>query len=238
MTLTVALVNQSPLDDAVLSPMAAALATQANRDLARWWPQAANVSVVYVPQGQTAPPGIWWLVALDHSDQAGALGYHDETDDGQPLGKAFIGTDIAYGSSWSSTLSHELCEMLIDPTCSMMIDTLRGTAMQEVCDPCEADQYGYDVGGMLMSDFVTPRYYTDRTAVPGAAYDYGGHITAPMQVLEDGYLSIIDPASGQWSQVDGRRVPLRHQTMPVGSRRERRRRRLERHPWHRSKTRP
>jgi hypothetical protein len=30
---------------------------------------------------QTPGPGAWWLVFLDNSDQAGALAYHDHSDD-------------------------------------------------------------------------------------------------------------------------------------------------------------
>jgi hypothetical protein len=36
-----------------------------------------------------APDG-WWLVFLDNSDQAGALAYHDLTNEGLPLSKVFV----------------------------------------------------------------------------------------------------------------------------------------------------
>src|SRR5437762_2657211 len=38
------------------------------------------------------------LVVLDTSDEANALGYHDFTPEGLPLGKAFAKTDQMYGA--------------------------------------------------------------------------------------------------------------------------------------------
>jgi hypothetical protein len=35
-------------------------------------------------------PDSWWLVFLDNSDQAGALAYHDLTNEGLPLSKVFV----------------------------------------------------------------------------------------------------------------------------------------------------
>jgi hypothetical protein len=42
-----------------------------------------------VAEGSQPASGSWWLVMLDDSDQAGALGYHDLTSDGLPLGNIF-----------------------------------------------------------------------------------------------------------------------------------------------------
>jgi len=50
-------------------------------------------------------------VILDDSDQAGALGYHDLTSDGLPIGKVFAASDLKAGTSWTVTASHELLEM-------------------------------------------------------------------------------------------------------------------------------
>ncbi len=90
-----------------------ALQTQVRRDFAPAWGVDADLS--FVPQGSKPVPGSWWLVILDNSDQAGALGYHDLTEEGLPLGKVFAGTDKHYGNEWTVTASHELLEMLGDP---------------------------------------------------------------------------------------------------------------------------
>jgi hypothetical protein len=59
--------------------------------------------------------GEWLLSFFDTSDEAGALGYHDLSPAGTPLGKVFAKTDLMYGSLVSVTASHELLEMLADP---------------------------------------------------------------------------------------------------------------------------
>ena len=52
---------------------------------------------------------------MDDSDQAGALGYHDLTSAGLPMGKVFARTDLQNNLSWTVTVSHELLEILGDP---------------------------------------------------------------------------------------------------------------------------
>ena len=55
------------------------------------------------------------IIITDNPDQAGALGYHELTSAGAPLGKVFAKLDLDSGTSWTVTLSHELLEMLADP---------------------------------------------------------------------------------------------------------------------------
>lgn len=54
-----------------------ALQTQVSRDFAPAW--GIDADLVFVPKGKKPPAKYWWLVMLDNSDQAGALGYHDLT---------------------------------------------------------------------------------------------------------------------------------------------------------------
>ena len=89
-----AVINSSTVltDDDVLGAVAA-LQTQVHRDFAPAW--GIDAEVVGVAKGKKPPVGSWWLAVLDDSDQAGALGYHDVTNEGLPLGKVFAGTDLA-----------------------------------------------------------------------------------------------------------------------------------------------
>src|SRR2546425_857524 len=73
------------------------------------------VTVTYYPKGAVAPVDSWWIAVVDNADVANALGYHDLTSAGLPLGKVFVGTALTYGEKPSVTLSHELLEMLGDP---------------------------------------------------------------------------------------------------------------------------
>src|SRR5258708_28900153 len=69
----------------------------------------------------------------------------------------------------------------------------------EVCDPCEASDFAYTINGIQVSDFFTPNFF-DPIASTGVRYSYTGALTAPRQVLKDGYLSWFVPALNQWGQ--------------------------------------
>src|SRR3989454_11276915 len=110
----ISVINRSTvLSDSEVQAVVPALQTQVHRDFAPAW--GIDADLTFVPQEGTPSPGSWWLVVLDNSDQAGALGYHDVTDEGMPLGKVFAKTDMIYGLQWTVTASHELLEMLGDP---------------------------------------------------------------------------------------------------------------------------
>lgn len=123
-----------------------ALQTQVHRDFAPAWGVDADLS--FVPPGSKPPPTAWWLTVLDDSDQASALGYHETTNEGLPLAKVFARTAMQDGVNWTVTASHELLEMLADPEINLTVfvqptDTTGTLYAYEVCDACEADQYGY-----------------------------------------------------------------------------------------------
>src|ERR1700682_2686327 len=86
-------INQSTVvtDDQVI-PVVGALQKQVTNDFRPIW--GIDAELQFVPSGAQPPPGTWWLSILDDSDQANALGYHDLTTDGLPIGKVFAGTDL------------------------------------------------------------------------------------------------------------------------------------------------
>jgi len=221
----VAVINASTvLTDAQVQAAIPALQTQVSRDFAPAWGINANLS--FVPQGTNPPAGTWWLTILDDSDQAGALGYHDLTSDGQPLGKVFAGTDLKYGSNWTVTASHELLEMLADPNINLTVfvqnnDTTGRLYAYEVCDACEDDSLGYDINGTTVSDFVYPSWFESFRAA-GTQFDYQSQIKQPFQLLKGGYIGIFDISAGTgWTQLTAQvHSRIRGE---VGTRRERRR---------------
>ena len=60
----------------------------------------------------------------------------------------------------------------------------------EVCDPCQA--VWYPVNGVPVSDFYCPRYF-DPVLPDRDRYSFTGAIERPLQILEGGYLTWIDP---------------------------------------------
>ena len=222
-----------------------AIAIQVSRDFAPTW--GINANLYLAPEGQKTPtPGYWTIGFFDNSDQAGALGYHDLTADGLPLGKVFVATTLSAGDLVSVTASHECLEMLADPDINLTaeFDDAQGNPAKfyayEVCDACEDDSFGYDIamgkGTVRVSDFVTPAYFEQFRATGSTSFDLFGHITQPFQILSGGYMGVLDLANlGQgWQQVTASKAAhnLVNSRANIGSRRERRR--TPRHMWQKS----
>lgn len=209
------------MGDADAAKVVAALQIQVNRDFAPVW--GIDAAVRYVGLKEKPLPTEWALVILDNSDQADALGYHDLTKAGLPIGKIFAKTDFQYGEQWSVTASHELLEMLADPAInlSVMVEGKDGSIKlfgYEVCDACEADKLAYKIGDVLVSDFVTPAWFeTFRKTGP---FDFQNKIKKPFGLLPGGYIGLYVVGSG-WTQITAEKVNMRARP-PVGSRRERR----------------
>ena len=234
----IAIINASTVvTDADAQAMMAAVQTQVTRDFGPAWRTNANLHLV--PHGAKPPKAMWWIALLDNADQAGALGYHDITAQGLPLGKVFAKTSIQFGEPVSVVLSHEVLEMLADPWINMCAQG-DGEVFyaREVCDPVEADQY--EINGELVSNFVLGAYFHLLPHV--APFDWMARLQGPMPTMtQGGYILVYHPGIG-WTQMfgaslEGALTPTgvadrwRHRPHP-GSRRERRR--VPRYEWVRS----
>ena len=212
------------VQDGEVKAAVAALQKQVKNDFAPAW--GINADMRFLPKGSKPAPKEWWLVVLDDSDQAGALGYHDLTKDGLPLGKVFAKTDKQYGENWICTASHELLEMLADPNINLTVleESDRGGRLYayEVCDACEAGKFGYKIDGLLVSDFVYPAWFESFRAAGTTQFDQTKKITRPFALLPGGYIGVYDILQGGgWTQMTAEKVNFRARP-PVGSRRERR----------------
>jgi hypothetical protein len=222
----VAVLNRSSaLTDAEAEAIVDALQVQATRDFAPAW--GIDARLRFVPKGDTRSwTGRWNLLLLDTSDEADALGYHDLTPEGLALGKVFCKTAAAGGDSVSATASHELLEMLLDPYLNLTaLDTERGYFVAyEASDAVEADDLGYEIDGVLVSDFVTPAFFDPQAAHrPDAEFSYMRSVTRPFELAEGGYEMVFAPGRG-WLQRSRRSGGARAlDRARVGSRRERRR---------------
>jgi len=70
----------------------------------------------------------------------------------------------------------------------------------EVCDPSESAEFGYQISGVLVSDFYTPQFF-DPVAAAGIRYSFTGKIDAPRKVLDGGYVSWQDTVTRNWWQL-------------------------------------
>jgi hypothetical protein len=218
----IAVINESTaISDADVQKMIPAFTQQWNSALKPIW-GVDDATFAFVPKGQQPAAGTWWMVFLDDSDQADALAYHDLTNDGWPISKIFVKTILADNASVSVGATHEMCEMAVDPWLNSAYQDLQGAFWAgEVCDPVEDDQYGYDIGGILVTDFVTPNWFGHQHAQ--TQIDFKDHSNVAFEVLSGGYAQKFDPQQG-WQQITGskaRRSKMAEKC-PPGSRRDRR----------------
>jgi hypothetical protein len=194
----VALVSRSAqTDPADVTHVAGALSKQAARDLAPIWGITATVDAF--PSLRAVPVGYWPVVIVDKVQ--GAAGYHQDSN-GRPYAL------VEFSRSWSLTASHETVEMLVDPfgrRTAAGRSPYRGQGqvefLVEACDPCEASQFAYTIDGVLVSDFITPRFYDPRRSA-GARYSFTGAVPRPRQIREGGYISWWDPRSNHiWQEL-------------------------------------
>jgi len=209
----IAITNASTcLSDSRVEAVLPALQKQVSNEFKAYWDLDCVLNFL---QKTTALTDGWWeIVVLDNPDQAGALGYHELTSQGTPLGKIFAKLDLESGWSWTATLSHELLEMLADPWINWCaVGSNNRIYALEVCDAVEADNLGYMIDGVLVSDFVTPAWFEPTCA---DRLDFKQHVKKELQIARGGYISIFDSRTG-WTQIDakGEAGPR----IPAGSRR-------------------
>lgn len=178
--------------------------------------QASHGHLVSLPAGAVPPAGAWNLILMDHSDQQGALGYHeDSTGAAVPYAEVFVADAAADGSTASAVASHEALEMLVDPDVANVRTATRSDTQQlyivEVCDAVQGNDY--DVGapegrqtGIMVADFCLPTWWELGGSSSGP-YSYRESVDAAWQLASQGYISIApQSAPGNWSQVYGRQM--------------------------------
>src|SRR5215471_7944660 len=121
----------------------------------------------------------------------GLLGYH--FIDGLPVTYVFARDDIESNGEFSSTLSHEILEMVADPGANLYAagfvrdraDRKRGALVSyEVCDPVES--ITYKIAGVPVSNFVLPEWFEPEHEDGSLKMDYRGRLNGPFQLAPGG----------------------------------------------------
>lgn len=197
------------INPSLLHAAAVALNRQVTVDLPAVW-AGITASVSVAPSVKALTPGAW-PVFLVKKLPPGEGGYHLDKNN-QPFAKVIASPG---DESWTIDASHEIIEMLVDPYGNRM-HTSQGIAINsgdtdvidgdgvfnylvEACDPCEANNYGYQINGILVSDFITPNFY-DASVTPSTRYSFKGNLTRPRQLLPGGYISYQKP-DNSWQQI-------------------------------------
>lgn len=199
MTSNLALISQSKtIMSSEVIAVSAAIQKQIMRDFTPLWNISATID--FFQALEDVPVGYWPVIIVDEI-VTGDLGIHGQRDK-QPIALVQAKAD------WSLTASHEVLEMLADPYSSRLIggdsvvgDGKRVEYLVEICDPCQDAAFGYQINGVLVSDFYTPNYF-NASGTAGAQYDYLGKMPRPRTVLEGGYLSWRDPLTNHLFRAD------------------------------------
>lgn len=137
---TLTVVNQARVKPRVLATVERAVSAQSLQLRAAWGTPCARF-------GRGG-----WKVYL----KVGGAEPHGEHDfNGQPY--ALVWTSGAPAESWSRDFSHEVIEMLEDPTLDVRYEHDGSSWQREIADPVEG--LGYRLDGVYVSDFVTPQWY-------------------------------------------------------------------------------
>jgi hypothetical protein len=151
-----------------------------------------------------------------------ALGYHAANHSGIPFGFVYMDVVEAFNEVWTTTLSHEILELLADPSAIL---TVSGPSPKdghpvhfdlEVCDPTQGDSY--DIDGVTVSNFVTRAYFGIAGGAPRTNF-----LNLPLKsfgVRPRGYFQFED--GNQVFQVHGEQI-----TPEMQERRQMARKRME-----------
>jgi hypothetical protein len=209
----------STIDDATLAKTLDAIQVQINRDFKPEWGVGANlngqrINLVSGPvQVDQATDAIVYLADSTQDPRtgvAGLAGYHAENQGDVPYGFVYLDVCSTWKESWSCTLSHEILELIVDPTAAM---TVAGPDCRvsspnppmvnyhlEVCDATNGDSYL--INGVVVSNFVTKKYF----GLLGASSETNQQqlTLVPFGARPGGYVQ-FDDGTGV-NEVDGSRV--------------------------------
>jgi len=157
------------------------------------------------------------LVIRDRAS-VGDLGYHIEG--GKPVGYIFAKDDLDQEGEYTSTLSHELLEMIADPNVNLYgAGKFRvkgkshvGFFALEVCDPVQENYY--EIDHVRVQDFVLPEWFEQYLKKGSMKMDHMGTIDAPFTLAAGGYTDVF--SKGRWHSLAGRktkRKPRRHRLL-------------------------
>ena len=201
----ISIVNRSKtVTDADLKRKLLALQKQITRDFEPVWGWGANLRF-------NAKKFDMQVIVKDTAGKGGFLGFHIKN--GKPITYIFAKDDIADSGEYTSTLSHELLEMIADPNVNLYaigkfrLDRKRKSGFfgLEVCDPVESNLY--KIGGVTVSDWVRPEWYEQEHKEGQMKMDHLGVLDAPFTIAEGGYADVL--AGSRWHTLRGRKARLK-----------------------------
>lgn len=189
----IAVINEATgVTDADVQAMLPAFDTQWNQDLKAVW-GVDDAAFTFVPKKSRRPPsgpGGWCSSTTATRPER----WPTTTSPTRPCRSPRCSwTPSSPTGPRSASAPPTICEMAVDPWLNSAYQDPRGVFWAgEVCDPVEDDAYGYEIGGVLVTDFVTPNWFGHPHAQ--REIDLEGHASAPFQSSPAATPSISRPA--------------------------------------------
>jgi hypothetical protein len=194
-----------------LQKIARILTFQTQNHYWKYWGKTGEV-VAYQHESE-APQSAWRcrIVSEMEEKDKGLNGFHlTEIRNGVTYPYLKV---LYHGKETERTISHEMLETWEDPYVNnfMLVkatDANRESIeiLVEISDPVQNSDFGYEIEGILVSNFFLPSFY-NLVHIAGTKYDYMGWIEKPRQLLDGGYISFKD-AKGVWWQAFNRQNQL------------------------------
>lgn len=185
----------------VLEQIRAACTDQLNEEVSDEYGGLTN-SRVGASDGSDLVAGEVEVAFFQHSDAAGAAGYHDRRPDGTPYMRVFLddADTLTEGPGAASVIaSHECCETRGDPGANRWADRADGQEEAfELCDRVEDTTYrknGVEVSNFLLQAAFDP-------GAPGP-YDYLGVLVGQLDTTPGGYVITRQLALGRRARARG-----------------------------------
>ena len=195
---TISVVNRSrTVSDADIKRNLHALQKQITRDFEPAWGWGANLRF-------DARKFDMKMVIKEHA-KGGDLGFHIEG--GKPVGYVYAKDDLEAEGEYTSTLSHELLEMIADPNVNLYaagpfrFKGRRGVGF-----------FALEV--VRVQDFVLPEWFEEYHKKGSMKMDHMRVLDAPFTLAEGGYTDVF--SKGRWHSLTGPRAtpkPQRHRLL-------------------------
>ena len=219
--------------DDVVEDVAKAINQQVQTDFWEAWRIRAKVTAL--AHTGFLQPGMWPVFIVSETLDESA-GFHKFS-----YGQPYAEVTEAPRYDWSIAASHEVLEMLVDPSGSRLVPG-RGIKLEngevkdtedtfgyllEICDPSEHPDFAYrqsikrtkdgEEENIWVSDFYTPSFF-DEGAISACGakikYSWTDTISEPRRVRRGGYLTWWDPHKRKMRQLDHTGDELRLNNLP------------------------
>lgn len=175
-----------------------AIQRQVVGDVAPEWNQSAILHYVGDSQTERPSPGDGVIPIVRVSSNDGTLGSHWLTGT-NPRGEVGAQTCIDDGVVISSTLSHELIEMVADALAIVCFQVGKEIWAAELSDRVEDSDDDYKIDGVLVENWSTRAAFIEGASGP---WDFRGKCKNN-EVLPNGYQLKFNLSTAQWEQDTG-----------------------------------